>query len=109
MNSRSVLSGSGRSAPDTQNWLRYPVQEFFKTCNWEDHSIEVQEIKFASLLDENVSLDLTLSVRQFFAAVNWDGSALTPALTIAEEPEVNETDIDSDGTFTLTDFSDLFG
>ncbi|KAM3098961.1 hypothetical protein ACKFKF_16060 [Phormidesmis sp. 146-12] len=89
-----------------QNWLDSSVQEFFKTCNWDDHSIAVQDIQFASLLDENISLELTLSVGQFFAAVNWEGASFNKApLPIVEAPIAS----DSDGTFTLTDFSDLFG
>jgi hypothetical protein len=87
-----------------QNWFDSSVQEFFKTCNWDDHAIEVQDIQLASLLDENISLELTLSVSHFFAAINWDGSSFT-APTILEVPIASNSQED---TFTLTDFSDLF-
>lgn len=94
--------------PDTQTWLQSSVQQFFKTCNWDDQPIEVQEIRFASLLDDNTSLDLTLSVSQFFASVNWDGATLmAPALAI-QAPETIEADADLNDLFTLTDLSDLF-
>jgi hypothetical protein len=89
----------------TRNWLDSSVQEFFKTCNWEDHSIEVQDIQLASLLDENITLELTLSVGQFFAAINWDGSSFNAPLPVLEAPIAS----DLEDTFTLTDFSDLFG
>ncbi len=89
-----------------QNWLDSSVQEFFKTCNWDDHSIAVQDIQLASLLDENISLELTLSVGQFFAAINWDGTSFKAPLPVVEEPIAAS---DLDGTFTLTDFSELFG
>jgi hypothetical protein len=88
-----------------QNWLDSSVQEFFKTCNWDDQSIEVQDIQLASLLDENISLELTLSVGEFFAAVNWDGSSFTAPSPIVEAPIASDSEED---TFTLTDFSDLF-
>ncbi|NJR48980.1 MAG: hypothetical protein HC780_04820 [Leptolyngbyaceae cyanobacterium CSU_1_3] len=90
------------------SWLQSSVQEFFKTCNWEDQSIAVQAIKFASLLDENTALELTLSVGQFFAAVNWDGSTFSSPAAAIEEPEAIDLKPSSDETFTLTDFSDLF-
>ena len=57
--------------PKTQTWLQSSVQQFFKACNWDDQPIEVQEIRFASLRDDNTSLDLTLSVSQFLASINW--------------------------------------
>jgi len=94
--------------PDTQTWLQSSVQQFFKTCNWDDQPIEVQEIRFASLLDDNTSLDLTLSVSQFFASVNWDGTSLMAPALVIEEPELAEADADPDDSFTLTDLSDLF-
>ncbi len=94
--------------PDTQTWLQSSVQQFFKTCNWDDQPIEVQEIRFASLLDDNTFLDLTLSVSQFLASVNWDGTSLTAPALVIEEPELIEADADPDDSFTLTDLSDLF-
>ncbi len=95
-------------SPDTQTWLQTSVQQFFKTCNWDDQPIEVREIRFASLLDDNTSLDLTLSVSQFFASVNWDGTSLMAPALVIEEPGLIEADADPDDSFTLTDLSDLF-
>ena len=93
--------------PDTQIWLQSTVQHFFKTCNWDDQTIEVQDIRFASLLDDNTALELTLTVSQFFAAVNWDGSTLAAQTPAIAEPQPIAVD-ESEDSFTLTDLSDLF-
>jgi hypothetical protein len=104
--SSATLQTNGHRPPDTQNYLQATVQEFFKTCNWEDQSLEVQEIRLASLLDDNTSLPLTLRVSQFFAAVNWDGTTFANP-----SPVINSSDptaSNADSTFTLSDLSDLF-
>ncbi|GAP95497.1 hypothetical protein [Leptolyngbya sp. NIES-2104] len=94
---------------DTQNWLHSAVQSFFANCNWEDKPVaaiaasEVQRLEQAAATESFTELSFDLRVRQFFAAVNWDGTAMTP-MPVVEEAPTPEPD---DG-FTLTDFSDLF-
>ncbi len=100
-----------RRSQDTQNWLQSSVQSFLETCNWNDHSIEVQEIKLAAVeADRNPEeistvetlLPYHLSVQEFFAAVNWDGALLNSAVIEAPALTPDESD------FTLADFSNLF-
>jgi hypothetical protein len=94
------------AAPNHQAWLQSSVQQFFKTCNWEDEPIAVQELRFASLLDDHTALSLNLNVSQFFAAINWDGTTLATPSPIVEAPA--PIALDADGTFTLSELSDLF-
>ncbi|MBE9009806.1 hypothetical protein IQ250_06270 [Pseudanabaenaceae cyanobacterium LEGE 13415] len=95
---------------DTQNLLHSSVQSFFATCNWENKTLAprsmnsaIEQLEQAAAVDSITELSFDLRVRQFFAAVNWDGSAIASSPAIVEEP-ISEPD---DG-FTLTDFSDLF-
>lgn len=94
---------------DTQNWLQSSVQSFFTTCNWENETVaarstpnDVQRLEQAAALESFTELSFDLRVRQFFAAVNWEGT-MTAQPSIVEEPLPQPTD-----GFTLTDFSDLF-
>lgn len=94
---------------DTQNWLHSSVQSFFTTCNWENKTIAprsttsaIEQLEQAAAIESITELSFDLRVRQFFAAVNWDGIEIAPSPVI-EEP----TPEPGDG-FTLTDFSDLF-
>ncbi len=102
---------------DTQNWLHSSVQSFFTTCNWENETIaarstpqDVQRLEQAAVLtlacaegsESFTELSFNLRVRQFFAAVNWEGT------TIAQSPTVEEPAPEPTDGFTLTDFSDLF-
>ncbi|BAU13259.1 hypothetical protein LEP3755_37980 [Leptolyngbya sp. NIES-3755] len=93
---------------DTQTWLHSSVQSFFTTCNWENKPVavtpEVQRLEQAVAIESITELSFDLRVRQFFAAVNWDGSAIAPVSSVIEEEPALEP---ADG-FTLTDFSDLF-
>ncbi len=91
---------------NTQTWLYDSVQSFFTTCNWEDQAArsDVQLLEQSVASESFTELSFELRVRQFFAAVNWEGTSIgsTPAIAPVEtQPEAN------DG-FTLTDFSDLF-
>jgi hypothetical protein len=98
-----------------QDWLSLPVQNFFKTCNWENQSKAVQEVKQASFSQEPVELTLALSVNQFISAVNWEGVALVPqASSKAVDNAAAIEDLEAafakpnDEQFTLSNFSDLF-
>ncbi len=101
-----------------REWLSVPVQNFFKTCNWENQSKAVQEVQNASFSQEPIELTLALSVNQFFAAVNWDGVSLVPqtpdgvdsfgdSASAIEDLEAAFAMTNDDG-FTLSSFSDLF-
>jgi hypothetical protein len=93
---------------DTQTWLHSSVQSFFTTCNWENKPIAaistsaIEQLEQAAAIESITELSFDLRVRQFFAAVNWEGTTIAPSPMI-EEP----TPEPGDG-FTLTDFSDLF-
>lgn len=93
---------------DTQNWLHSSVQSFFTACNWEDKPVaaiaasNVQRLEQAAATESFTELSFDLRVRQFFAAVNWDGTAM------ASIPVVEESTPEPNDGFTLTDFSDLF-
>lgn len=94
---------------DTQNLLHTSVQSFFTTCNWENKPVaaiatpEIQRLEQAAAIESVTELSFDLRVRQFFAAVNWEGTAMAPSPVIEEEPA-----LEPDDGFTLTDFSDLF-
>jgi hypothetical protein len=112
----------GQHSQDTQQWLHRSVQAFFSTCNWEDCSINIRDIHWSALTPADLTsepLALSLSVNQFFAAVDWDGSlkqggmsqVTMPQIAMFQTaPEVEDlpATIESARTFTLTDFSDLF-
>ncbi|NDJ19870.1 hypothetical protein [Myxacorys almedinensis] len=111
MNYAVLFPTNDQHLQDTQHWLQAPVQTFFATCNWEDRSLEEQELRLSAianpdLTSEDRPLMLSLKVSQFFAAVNWDGLSLSRSVPVLEEPPALGAS-DADG-FTLTDFSDLF-
>jgi hypothetical protein len=97
-------NGSVPAAP-SDTWLQSSVQKFFSSFNWEDNTPEVQEIKLTSQ-ENSGPLSLTLSVNQFFAAVNWDGAAIAPA-TSASLSQPTSATLQED--LTLDGFSDFFG
>ncbi|MCU0551337.1 MAG: hypothetical protein MUC48_18470 [Leptolyngbya sp. Prado105] len=101
---------------DTQNWLHSSVQTFFSTCNWENQpqrSIPqarstAQDVAFleqAAATESFTELSFELKVKQFFAAMNWEGAAVA-GVSVAPEPDIQFDE--PNGSFTLTDFSDLF-
>lgn len=113
----------GHHPQDTQQCLHRSVQAFFSTCNWEDCSITLRDVNWSTLTPADLTsepLAFSLSVKQFFAAVDWDGSlgsqgglsqvTIPQIMMFQTVPEVEElpTTIESARTFTLTDFSDLF-
>jgi len=89
-----------RATPET--WLQSSVQSFFSGINWENNSPEVQEIRTAA--SENAAVGLTLSVCQFFAAVNWDDAAIAAPVATKQAPIASPKPND----LTLDDFSSLF-
>jgi hypothetical protein len=97
-----------------QDWLSLPVQNFFKTCNWNNQSKVVQEVQQASFSSEPVELTLALSVNQFIEAVNWEGVTLAPQSSEVVDNAAAIEDLEaafaktSDEQFTLSNFSDLF-
>lgn len=97
----SQTNGSTEVAP-SQDWLRSSVQQFFSGFNWDDHSPELQEIKLTALNDTAAPLSLTLSVSQFFAAMNWSGTTIAAPVP-TQQPVAPPAD-----DLTLDDFSSLF-
>lgn len=93
--------------PETrsQNWLHLSVQTFFTGFNWEDQSPEVQELKLQALQGSNTPLSLTLSVNQFFGAINWEGVAAAAAVAV---PTPTSQPVSVANDLTLDDFSSLF-
>ena len=94
------MNGS-KAAKPTNHWLQASVHDFFSTINWEDHPPEVQETRAAAQA-HNEPLSLNTSVGRFFAAINWDGSAIAAPAPIEPAKPQPSNDL------TLDDFSDLF-
>lgn len=102
---------SSLAPQDTQNWLQSSVHSFFTTCNWENQA-QYSTAEEVAMLEQAVApevlteLSFELKVKQFFAAMRWDG---TPAVTMAVAPESESlSDELTESKFTLTDFSNLF-
>ncbi|MEX0268134.1 hypothetical protein AB3R30_03240 [Leptolyngbyaceae cyanobacterium UHCC 1019] len=100
--STQVAIANGSAPIKTSNWLQSSVQEFFSTLNWEDLPPNIQPIGEVTSQYSDAPLSLDLSVSRFFAAINWEGAAIA-ALVSAPSPSP------SADSFTLDDFSDLFG
>lgn len=98
-------NGSKASAT-AHTWLQSSVQSFFSNINWEDNPPEVQQIKQNAAQSDGanaVPVSLTMSVSQFFAAINWDNATIAAPIQPAKtpsQPKPNE--------ITLDDFSSLF-
>jgi hypothetical protein len=88
-------------SPVDRRWMRQTVRQFFGDFNWNDNSPEVEKLR-QSTLNGQQPLSLTLSVQQFFGAIDWEGGSIAPPIA-NEQPPVNPAD-----AFTLEDFSDLF-
>lgn len=101
MNTLVAIANSS-SFMNPSNWLESPVQEFFSALNWEDLPPNIQQIGEVTPQYSDVTLSLNLSVSRFFAAINWEGAAIAAPVSAPSET----TSADS---FTLDDFSDLFG
>lgn len=102
----TALAERNGSVPHTpQPWLQKTVQDFFAAINWDDHPPEVQEIKQVVSETQDMSLSLTLSVKQFFESIPWDGKAV--AAPIVDEPLAEPPPAGGE-SFTLDDFSGMF-
>jgi hypothetical protein len=102
---------SSLAPQDTQNWLHSSVDSFFTTCNWENQAQystaeEVAMLEQAAAPEVLTELSFELKVKQFFAAMRWDGTAVV-AMSAAPESE-SFSDDQTESKFTLSDFSDLF-
>lgn len=83
--------------------MRQTVRQFFGNFNWNDNPPEVQELR-QTVSNGQLPLSLTLTVKQFFTAIDWDGNQIA-SLPAPEQPAVSVNPVDA---FTLDDFSDLF-
>ncbi len=101
MNTLMAIANDSASM-NTSNWLQSSVQEFFSTLNWEDLPLDIQHPGQVSPQYSDAPLSLNLSVSNFFAAVNWEGATIAAPVLTTTQPTSNTS-------FTLDDFSDLFG
>lgn len=101
MNTLMAIANSP-SFMNPSNWLESSVQEFFSALNWEDLPPTIQRAGQDTSQYSDAPLSLDLSVSRFFAAVNWEGAAIAAPVSVPTQ----STSTDS---FTLDDFSDLFG
>lgn len=97
-------NGHSAAAPAPSSWLQQSVQQCFSQFNWDDTPPEIQELRQTTTQPGQESLSLTLTVDQFFNAINWQGSSIA-ALPQSEPARQPGTTNDA---FTLEDFSDLF-
>jgi hypothetical protein len=82
------------------------VQTFFSEFNWEDTPPDIQAIKQAFSVEGNSGpLSFALSVSQFFAAINWDGSEIAAPIPV-EPSSLAQYAVNND--LTLDQFSSLF-
>lgn len=96
-------STSGSTSSHTDNvWLRQTVRQFFSNFNWHDNPPEVEELRQTTSNGQH-SLSMTLTVKQFLSAIDWDGNAIATLPPTEQPPTLNPAD-----AFTLEDFSDLF-
>jgi hypothetical protein len=97
-------SGSTASHADSIDnvWLRQTVRQFFGNFNWNDNPPEVEELRQTTSNGQQ-PLSMTLTVKQFFSAIDWDGNAIAAIPPTEQPPTLNPAD-----AFTLEDFSDLF-
>lgn len=103
MSTMTLPHRNGSSAyADSEAWQQSSVQTFFSRFNWEDSPPEVHEVKQAAARHSTEPLSLTLSVSQFFAAVNWEGTAIAAATPQPTAPVQKADDL------TLDDFFNLF-
>ncbi len=87
-------------------WLQSSVQAFFSGINWEDNPPEVQQIKqnAAQSVGTNATpVSFTMSVSQFFAAINWDNATIAAPVQQTQSPGQPKSN-----SITLDDFSSLF-
>lgn len=95
-------SNGSKVAPVVEPWQRESVKTFFIGINWENHTPAIQEIKQSLADGGNAPLNLTMSVCQFLATVNWEGTAIAAPTSVQASPPPASNDL------TLDDFSGLF-
>ncbi|MBW4473000.1 MAG: hypothetical protein KME45_21870 [Stenomitos rutilans HA7619-LM2] len=95
-------TNGAKAASVIEPWQRESVKTFFTGINWEDHAPAIQEIKQSLAEGGNAPLSLKTSVCQFFAAVNWEGTAIAAPIPIQTAPTSTTNNL------TLDDFSGLF-
>jgi hypothetical protein len=111
-----VLTPTNGSKPhvESHDWLQQTVRHFFNGFNWDDRSPEVQELRAVQATGDAEPLSLTLTVSQYFGAINWEGNQaiaqpVDHELTFIEDISMIDIPDDSDDDgFTLDDFSGLF-
>jgi hypothetical protein len=110
-----VLTPTNGSKPhvESHDWLQQTVRQFFNGFNWDDRSPEVQELRAVQATGDAEPLSLTLTVSQYFGAINWEGNQaiaqpVDHELTFIEDISMIDIPDNSDDGFTLDDFSGLF-
>jgi hypothetical protein len=108
MTNTGLSSMNGSSFHSDRAWLRQSVQQFFKDTHWNDRASEVLFwMQTTTAADQPLSL--TLKVRQFFEAVNWDGSAIGSVGSFQPtQPDFPPKFLTRPDPLTLDDFSNLF-
>lgn len=97
-------SDFAHSRPVDADWLQLSTQTFFSRFNWDDNPPEVQQLRQNAAAGSTAPLSMTLTVSQFFGAIDWDGEAIaqSAALTALDD------DLSGNDIFTLDEFSNLF-
>lgn len=117
MSTMTLIQRNG-SAEGVNPWLKTTVQEFFQGVNWENRvqppssplpkpQPQPSSPAAAPLAATPASLDLTLSVTQFFEAIAWEGIPRIGASPSKDasppspsaQPETSETLDDFFGSF----------
>ncbi len=94
------------SQSSDSDWLQLSTQQFFSRFNWDNNPPEVQQLRQNTVAGSTAPLSMTLSVSQFFGAINWEGEAIAQAHpAVQASPDAGLSGADS---FTLDIFSDLF-
>ncbi|MBD3880480.1 hypothetical protein IFO70_01785 [Phormidium tenue FACHB-886] len=102
----ALRNGNGSKPHSSPVWKRQTVQQFFTAFNWDNYPPVVQELKRTALQSgSEQSLSLTLKVREFLGAVNWDGGAIA---TVSDSSKGIIIDNSATDFLTLDNFSDLF-
>jgi hypothetical protein len=91
-------------SPDL-DWLQLSTQQFFNRFNWDDNPPEVQQLRQNTVAGSTAPLSMTLTVSQFFGAINWQGEAIAQS---HHRVQASLDDLSGANSFTLDTFSDLF-
>jgi hypothetical protein len=93
------------TAPATEPWLQFSVQNYFATFNWDNQAAPLQQFALSPIGAVGTP-SLDWSVNQFLGAINWEGGAVSarPAAIPADLAPLAESP-----DLMLEDFSSLFG